>query len=370
MSNPTMSNAIMENQTLNRDNRNVYVRWQQLDWIIPEVINALLILFTVWIFVSLIFFGLKTKKWKKVMHNNFEKLSGGSVLTAAVVCAVVTLIRLIISQFVINVGYSDAKDKLCEAMTDTGIVMYCTTVFSVYVFLWLRQSIFYTNSMLNTEYSKMLRFFSGLSILFIFLGGFTVVLINTIPVNYPSSIEGCSYKAVDSTFDAILVAVCVIVLLTGQVTLVALFVYPLRKRGDSECFSCANVECCDAPTKSDYQSKSQSDIPTATDQLEENSNEKARQNKHKMKINCIMRRSVIFAIIAIVTDVSFLGVSTYALPHLNHRRIPTIMYDVSAFLNLIFVVSSFICWKKILTSPISTLTTSQSVTNHSSSGFV
>ena len=368
MSNFTFSTAVMEDRRPNTSTNEVYIRWQKLDWIIPEVINGVLILLTLWIFLSLIFFGVKSKKWKKAMQNNFEKLSGGSVLTAAVVCALVTLGRLVVSQFVINVGFSESSDEICEAVTDAGIVLYCATLFAVYVFLWLRQSIFYTNSMLNTEYSKLLRFFSGLSIVFIFVGGLVALLINTIPVNYPSTIEGCTYKAVDSTFDAILVAICTLVLLTGQITLVALFVYPLRKRSDQECFSCADD--CTTTVRSDYPSKSQSDIANVTENLDEHINEKSRPNKHKSQINCIMRRSVVFATIAIATDICFLLVSTYALPHSTHRRIPTILYDVSSFLNLVFVVSSFICWKKILTAPLTTLTTSQSVTNHSSSGYV
>ena len=366
MTNFTTSNNVLEDQTSNRTTNNVYYRWLRLDWIIPEAVSVFLILMTVWIFISLIFFGLKTKKWKKAMQNNFEKLSGGSVLSAAVVCAIVTLMRLIASQFIYNVGFSVSNNEVCEAVIDTGIVMYCTTVFSVYVFLWLRQSIFYTHSMLNTEYSKLLRFFSGLSIVFIFVGGLAALLINVIPINYPASAEGCSYQAVDSTFDAILVAVCGLVLLTGQITLVALFIYPLRKRSDQECFSC--TDNCDVTRRVSYV-KSQTDLPGVTDHLDEHNNEKSRQNKHKSKINCIMRRSVVFAAIAIVTDLCFLVATTYALPHANHRRIPTILYDISAFLNLIFVVSSFICWKKILTSPIATLTTTQSVTNQSSSGF-
>jgi len=365
MTNFTLQSAVLENQTSNLNTTVVYLRWQKLDWIIPEVINAFLILMTVWIFVSLIFFGMKTQKWKKAMQNNFEKLSGGSVVTAAIMCAVVTLLRLIASQFIFNVGFFESSNKACESVIDTGIVLYCATLFSVYVFLWLRQSIFYTNSMLNTEYSKLLRFFSGLSIVFIFIGGLTALLINVIPVNYPSSLEGCRYQAVDSTFDAILVVVCGGVLLTGQITLVALFIYPLQKRSDQQvCFSCADE--CDIQRRISY-SKSQTDLPGITDAME--SNEKKRQNRHKSKINCIMRRSVAFAVIAIITDLCFLVVTTFVLPQANHRRISTILYDVSAFLNLVFVVSSFICWKKILTSPILTLTTSQSVTNQSSSGF-
>ena len=367
MANTTISYAFTDDNDKKPSNETivVFVRWQHLDWIIPEVINVTLIMLTSWILISLIFFGVKTKKWKQGRKNNFEKLSGGSVLTAAVICAVVTMCRLITSQFVNNVGYAEGQDEACEMAIDTGIIMYCMTLFSVYIFLWLRQSVFYTNSMLNTEFSKILRFFSWLSIGLIFLGGLSAVLINTVPVNYPSSIEGCIYEAVDSTFDAILVAVCVLVLLTGQITLVGLFVYPLQKRSNQECFSCA-VEESENPHK-----KSEKSVPeaaSAVEQLNEQC-EKSRQNRHKSKINRILRRSVVFAAIAIVTDVCFIIITTYALDT-THRRIPTTLYDVSACLNLIFVVSSFICWKKILTSPLQTLSTYPSTTNQSSSGLM
>ena len=314
-----------------------YFRWSKWDYIFPEAVNSVLIVLTLWIIIALVHFGIKTNKWGNSKKKNVDKLSAGRVLTAALISAIMTFGRLITSQFVYNLGYSDMQ---CEEISDSSYIVYCLASFSVYMFLWIRQSIFYTNRMLNTNFSKGLKFFSYLSIVLITLGGLSVILLGTITKEYYTSQSGCIYQSASEGSEFLLVLVCGLVLLAGQAGLVGLFVYPLRKhQTGKKCLSTISLK-----KKTENGNGSVSFTRSATVRAN-------RKLKNTQKINRILRRSIVFATIAIVTDLIFLFVSNYTFTGKMHRRIPTMLYDISAFLNLVFVVSSFISWKMILLSP-------------------
>ena len=324
---------------------NDYVRWKHWDWLLPEIINALLTLITVWLTVSLIHYGISAKKWRRGIQSNIEKLNAGWILACAVLCSFATLFRLINSQFVINVGFTSNHDFDidCEIVSDSSVIIYGISVLTVYLFLWLRQSVFYSNRMLPTNYGKTLRFLSWLSIFLIFAGGLAAVLVNIIPSNYKASVIGCTYEPIDSDYDAMLFGVSVGALLTGQITLVGLFIYPLHKHHNPNgCFS------RNPPSKTSIKEAINN---TGSVSLQKE-RKLSKHSKCRIKIKKIMRRSIVFSIIAIVSDIAFLTVATFSFIETTHRRIPTILYDISAFLNLVFVVSSFMCWKKIITSPL------------------
>lgn len=337
--NTTQATATFENVTNQKANE-TYFRWTKWDYIIPESISIFLTLLTIWIIISLIHFGVKTKKWGSAKKRNVDKLSAGRVLTAALVSAIVTLLRLVTSQFVYNFGFSDEQ---CELISDSSYIMYCLASFSVYMFLWIRQSIFYTNRMLNTKFGQGLRFFSYSSIVLITLGGLSVILIGTIPKEYYTSPKGCIYQTSSEGSEFMLVLACGLVLLAGQAGLVGLFVYPLQRHNSGK--RCLSI-FSSSKTKTDADSNVQSRTRNTTIR-------NTRKLRNARKINKILRRSIIFSTIAIVTDLIFLIVSNYAFTGKIHRRTPTMLYDFSAFLNLVFVVSSFVSWKMILISPTS-----------------
>ena len=223
---------------------NRYVRWKYWDWLLPEMVNALLILVTLWITVSLIHYGISAKKWRRGIQSNIEKLNAGWILACAVLCSFATLFRLINNQFVINIGFTSNHDSDfdCEIVSDSSVIIYGISVLTVYLFLWLRQSVFYSNRMLPTNYGKTLQFLSWLSIFLIVVGGLAAVLVNIIPSNYKASVIGCMYEPLDSSYDAMLFGVSAGALLTGQITLVGLLIYPLHKHHNPNgCFSRKNT---------------------------------------------------------------------------------------------------------------------------------
>ena len=343
---------MMQNNSNAVDNSTSYKHWRELDWILPEAFNIFLMLLTGWILWSLVYYGVKTKKWKTGHHANLAKLSGGKILTNAVLCAITTLLRLITSQFVYNIGYTingHDLDEVCEKVLDLSIVMYCISVFFVYLYLWKRQNVFYTNSMLQIDFNLMLRIFSWLSIVFVVLGALAATLVNTIPKNYHSSVSGCTYNETSQSNLNAIIGVSVTVLLFGQVILVGLFIYPLIKRKKQSKRHCSTkAKCIELAPSYPRKQPSQS------------------SNKSNRKINKILSRTLIFSITSFVTDICFLIVSTFAFDGSANRRISTVLYDFSAFLNLSFIVCSFLCWRKILTYPMFNRSFTNSATGNSS----
>lgn len=335
-----IDNIITENNTIQ------FVRWQHWSWIVPEVLNIIFTVLTIWILYSLVHYGNKSKKWVLKKERNFEKLNAGLVLMAAVLCAVMALLRFMVSQLAFNIGFSYGEDEQCEIVSDASIVIFCLALFAVYIYLWVRQSVFYTNHMLNTEFSKCLRFFSYLSILLIFLGGLGAIFVNTIPTNYHSSPMGCVYEALDSTLTTVLVLVSALVFLIGQIILVGLLIHPLRKHSKQKgCLTLCGLE---------RRRSSNTAEPLNGKKGGKDESQHHRSKGSRSKINRILRRTVFFSVIIVVSNVAFLVVSTYAFNDHDNRRIPTMLYDISTFASLVFVVSSIGGWTSImkLTPPV------------------
>ena len=206
-----------------------YIRWQHWNWILPETVNVIFILMTLWILFSLIYYGNKSKKWVTKTKKNFEKLNTGFILMAAVLCAVTALFRLVSSQFVFNIGFSVTENKQCKIVFDASSISFCLACLAVFIYLWVRQLVFYTNRMLNIDFSKGLRFFSYLSIILISLHGLGSILANTIPIKVMSTLKGCVLIPLDSTASSIAVMVGSLGMLFGQSILVGLLIYPLHK---------------------------------------------------------------------------------------------------------------------------------------------
>ena len=315
-----------------------YIRWQHWNWIVPEIVNSIFILMTIWILFLLIYYGNKSKKWVNKKTKNFEKLNAGYILMAAVLCAVMALLRFIVSQLVFNIEFSESENNLCKRVSNASIIIFCLNFFAVYIYLWIRQIIFYENNMLNTDFSKSLRFFSYLSIILIFFGGLGAIFVNTIPTNYVSTLKGCVYVPLDPTFSAILVIVSSFVLLSGQIVLVALLIYPLHKHSKQKgCLTLCGITKCSSKMDNQQNAckKYQNDFLTVH----------CRTNR---KINMILRRTVCFSIIIVVSNLVLLLVSTYGFRESDDRNISTMLYDIITFANLAFVMTSIGGWKNIV----------------------
>ena len=335
--------------TMNNNNSTIapcpYIRWQHWNWIVPITVNSIFILMTLWILFSLIYYGNKSKMWVTRKKKNFEKLNTGFIFLTVVLCAITALFRFISSQFIFNIGFSVTENKQCKIVFDASATLFSLAYLTVFVYLWVRQLVFYTNRMLNTDFSKGLRFFSYLSIILISLGGLGSILANTIPTKYMSTVKGCVLIPLDSTSSAIIVMMSSLVLLFGQIILVGLLIYPLHKHSNQEkCLTlCGLINW--ASQKDDQQNAHQ----TTQSQL---ITHRFERNK---KINMILRQTVSHSIIIVVATMVLHHATIYGRLGTN---IFTMLYDIVTFANLAFVVSSIGGWKKIvcLTPPAYSVT--------------
>ena len=312
-----------------------YIRWQHWNWILPETVNVIFILMTLWILFSLIYYGNKSKKWVTKNKKNFEKLNTGFILMAAVLCAVTALFRLVSTQFVFNIGFSVTENKQCKIVFDASAISFCLACLSVFIYLWVRQLVFYTNRMLNIDFSKGLRFFSYLSIILISLNGLGSILANTIPIKVMSTLKGCVFIPLDSTTSAIAVMVGSLGMLFGQSILIGLLVYPLHKHSKQKgCLALCGIINW-ASQKNDQQN---------AHQITPSQSIRNRSGTNK-KINMILRRSACHYIIIVVSTMAVHHATIYGRLETN---IFTMLFDVVTFANLAFVVSSIGGWKKIV----------------------
>uniref|UniRef100_H2Y0W8 Uncharacterized protein n=1 Tax=Ciona intestinalis TaxID=7719 RepID=H2Y0W8_CIOIN len=157
-----ISNVSAANSTFGNPKEFSYT---DVDWIVPTIINALLILLALWITFSVTHYGIKTDKWCTTAKRKSQQLSAGVIYSSVVLCAVMTILRYVTSFATFHLGIGEGKDYECEIISDMSFAMYCLVTACVYLFLWLRQRTFYANKMLNVSYNRFLRFVSASSFL-------------------------------------------------------------------------------------------------------------------------------------------------------------------------------------------------------------
>ena len=335
-----------------------YTEYQtQADWIVPMAVTSFLVVATLWILISLIFYGIKTNKWKKMNFNNYEKLNAGLVYTSVVICAVLCLVRLGINLVYMNVGFSEKRrNQLCNSLFDAMGVMYGMVILATYVFLWLRQRVFYVNRMLNIIYNNMVRLFSAFSIFVIVTCGVCVLIFSTIPNDHFSSPDGCIYKPDRRLFIGYYASI-VLFIFVGNAVLFGLFTHGLRKanevpppfrsRGNQNSFD-LNAESGESSRNKNMQ------YPTGTIVRMVNGRRSIRLVTHNTPVptsdlvKTVLKKTFFFAVVSVACDIS-LQVLLYFTN--VHRRTVTTLFNVNAFLNVLFIIFSFVQYKKMLFSP-------------------
>ena len=333
-----------------------YTEYQtKADWIIPMTISSFLVVATLWILISLIYYGIKTNKWKTMNSSNYDKLNAGLIYTAVVVCTTLCLIRLIISLFYMDIGFTVVKkqNRRCNSLFDAMGVMYGMVILSTYTFLWLRQRVFYSNRMLNVKYTRVSRMLSAVSIFVIAAWGVCVLIFSIIPNDHFSSPDGCFYKPDRRLF----IGYCVSILLVicfGNAVLFGLFAYGLYKANETPSLSFASGD----------RRKSQDNNTEATYVHFKNNNIAKRKNMRVTNLSIqlsqrtlvptsnlvkrVVKKTLYFAVISVVCDV----ILQILLFFTNiQRRVITTSFNVNAFLNVLLMIASFVQYKKMLFSP-------------------
>ena len=337
---------------------------KQFDWIFPISCIVLLLASGIWILASLVHYGIKTKQWKPgVSRRDTDKLNAGKIYSSVIVCAVLCDIYLSITLFYTNVGFELNKDRQCEYLGDTSSVFYALCLLSVQTFLWLRQRAFYTNRMLNVNYSKSVKVVSFLSIVVIFVIGFAIMIIYIYPDNYKSSLNGCTYV---SDYGVEYTVTIIIVIVICQTSLLGLFVYALQQTKQHSPLSTRKKSYCCFKSPANEELPGNNNISTisidATSNIETMTAHVATisrvspitptfQHATSNAVRKIIRKTIIFAFISFAADAFILVMTQFITDPDSHRRYPSLAGNMNTFLNLLLIVFSFAHYQKMLTSP-------------------
>ena len=357
------------NQTM--PTSNLYLRYTEPDWIVPITINSFMIVITVWILSSLFHYGIKTGKWRSLGRESAaDLLNKGAVYTSVIVCGVSTLFYHIVAGVYLNTGFDESNfsHKLCDTMADLCYIAYAVVLFSVALFLWLRQRAFYNNPMISVHYSKFAKIVSLVSFGVILFGGIGILVFNIYPSDHKSSVVGCVYVPDANLKFAYWLSVTALVIL-AQGVLVGLFVYALkmiRKPGFKASSSCDPDEVSGKSTIADESEVQGSRVTTSTKISKANSSKSFRKplsstsssTSNKDRIRAIILKTFIFAIISTLMDVFTQIVIGYITKPHDHRRYVVTMVSTSALFNFLFVILSFNSYRSMLISPCKSLSSS------------
>lgn len=364
-----MSSA-MNNTNISSLNETRYVYTEEIDWIIPIAINSLLVISTLWILISLIHYGVKTGKWRQVETSNLEKLNTGMVYSSLILCALMCICRYIVAYVHMSVGFFEGQDEVCDSLSDATSTFYSLVLVSSALFYWFRQRIFYSNSMLNVNYTPCVRFFSFASIIVIIVCGLAVLIFSTALNDHPWSERGCTYAPDDSLRIYYWVSI-VFAIGFGQVSLMCLFIHALRRTsmcGNSTAFikkprrfSRKNSELSKS-VDTDVEQLSMSAVPVKKEVFQSSKLKVTRSavtkpatksNKKRPvdPVKTILKKTLFFAVASLVVDIVIQVFSLFISEAGNHRRVSTTLLSASAFLSLLFLIFSFNQYKEMLFSP-------------------
>ena len=333
----------------------------RIDWIFPIAINIFLLLSSTWVFISLLHYGVKTRKWSRTQKSNEEKLNGGLIYSSVVLCAIACLLRYIFALVYMNIGYDYGYDRLCDTFSDITSSFYTFVLFSSALFLWSRQRVFYANRMLNVNYSRPVRFLSQSSIGFILVCGSGVLIFSVIPDDHPSSPDGCTYSVASDNLKIAYWLSIVLVILFGQVTVFYLFVNAIRKASlptsRNACSSSKNNSVVDCTaehnnsitvTENGTKRKRSNDSGFNDGKSRRHFGPTRKRTSHVDPIKGILRITFMFALISLFLDILIQAFSFFVST--GHRRVVTTLLNVSSFLNLLLLVFAFKDYKKMLFS--------------------
>lgn len=198
----------------------------KLYWIISEVVLVFVTCFTIYLLVCLARYAFisRCKPGRELNHKK-----GKALYRLCFISVSMALARFASDQAVAIVGWQ--TDKKCYASVSVSTVFYTLSLYPVYIFLWMRQSIFYANPVLSHILNPIVTFFSYATLLVMLVGGAILGVLYILPGvtgwQHVASASGC--RDVNNNrvrFDLVpMLFVCFVV--SFQISLLALFLYPL-----------------------------------------------------------------------------------------------------------------------------------------------
>lgn len=314
---------------ITKSNESVNVRddsWNSA-LVATEVIAITLIAATVWISLSMIVFGTKTKRWRK--NRGTSSLNSGMIYTTCFIAITLTLIKLTMTVIYYHLPRLGWPNFPCEGLLDAMSAQYFFGIFLMYLYLWMVQRRIYTHPSVKTHVSSFMNGLSKFSVIFIALA-FTAVAVayGLIENSYYQPENGCMLNSDTRTSRTSLSISCGAIATVTQIFILVLCVYPairarfpvpsqegaLVTKDDvtvpvamtTQTISCCKLICC-------------SDIIASPIQLTVN-------------------RTVIGSFIIVITDILSTSIESFMLTNVTPFVLHTVIYDINNFINAIAMI--------------------------------
>lgn len=312
-----------------------------------EIISIGLLVTATWIFISIVVYGTKTKRWTK--KPGTSSLNCGLIYSVCTLSVLLTLPRLAITEYLYVLPRLGDKMHLCELMCDVDNLLYSVAMYSTYVFMWLLQRKIYTHPYVKPKIGAVINWVSRVFGIFLALAAIGLTLSYVMFNSYKPDEHGhaCVLTLPENgTFIEGLGKNIIVVasLVLSQGIILFLLVYPIVQvkfdLGNAASDSLEDSVFTDAtePTKK----KS----PKIRKIL--NSCFRRRHNMIKNPIEITARRAMVSGIIMVSTDVIALTVAFLALPVDAPVVLRQTVYDIANIANVFCVVSSLGLAPKIL----------------------
>ena len=317
------------------------------NWIIIFGLSlySVLIIFDIYLVISLVHYGIKTGKWNRHGQNrSSEMFNTGPIYSTLIFCSVFSFIYHILVVVYTTIGYHEDESTICEVLSDVRRFFYGLTIHSVSIFLWLRQRVFYTTYLPNAMFSKPVKFFSFVIIFLVFIGLIISQTFLFLPQDHTSSNQGCIYVPDDNDFSiGIYVGIGNIVL--SQISMLFLFINALLKTKALNANDTWEVFfiCCRSQSIEGNSERQQSNSATnSTDKI----------------VRLIIKKTFFFAALSLLCDLGTVGFSLLVAKENQREDVTTILASIDVSANVMFLILSFISWKKMITSPFQSVSDS------------
>ena len=288
----------------------------------------------IWLIISLIYYGIKIKKWRRPQPGNPNSLNSGRIYLSVIICSLATFFHHIFVAVYRNIGFHQTEDKLCNWVFDMVVITYCSCFLSVIFFLWFRQRTLYTTFIPAAHFTKPLKFFSFIIIFVSIILGIIGLISWILTSHIVTSPNGCTFKnSRNSQLLTFVLSASFIIF--SQVSLLAIFIHALLAMhglGMEERWT--SLVCCKSSIE--HTKKQPTDRTT-------------------MIVNKVIRKATFFAALSLLSDLLVISLTLLYPRQGNRHEIISVLGSLSVSMNLYFVILSFIAWKDMIMSPCKSL---------------
>lgn len=233
-------------------------------WIPCEIILCLLTVISVYVFICVTRY---VAVHKSKPSRDVSGRQGKWLYVMCVVSSGLTVLRFLSDHVVAFFG--STSDGFCIVTITVSTVFFALALISIYIFLWMRQSIFYANPVLSKVLNKAVIILSWSTLVVMLVSSVCLTVLYNLPqvtgYIYAVTENGCMETSEDVS--DIVPAITVATIVYFQFCLLSLFLYPLlsRKTQKYRSAGAANKEPGDPANQNSY-----SQHPSSVSNTEDN----------------------------------------------------------------------------------------------------